>query len=143
MGNLVDAITKHELVLWVIKTLTYGFVAALFLFTLYAMISRMSEGAKTFWVGVHSDGGQPSWSRVASSVLLVCAIVWVSFVIYRTVSVPDVGGIVMLISSPYGINVFGKAGSMLANVFANRPVIMPPGSGPTTTVATVATSTTS
>ena len=48
--------------------------------------------------------GTLSWGRVASSVLLLAAIVWVSHILFRTHQLPALDGITGFVLAPYGSN---------------------------------------
>lgn len=50
----------------------------------------------SFWKGVFSDGDQPSFSRVASALLLVFALGWVTSVICHTHKLPDASELLAL-----------------------------------------------
>lgn len=50
----------------------------------------------SFWKGVFSDGDQPSFSRVASGILLAFAVGWVTAIIYHTHKLPDAGELIAL-----------------------------------------------
>jgi len=74
----------------------------------------MSDGAKKFLADAHSDNGVASWSRIAGSVILVAEMAWVSFMVYINHVIPDLSGLALLLCAPYGINVVGKTGTMIA-----------------------------
>lgn len=48
--------------------------------------------------------GTLSWGRVASSALLIAAIVWVSSILIRTHALPALDGITAFVLSPYASN---------------------------------------
>jgi hypothetical protein len=50
----------------------------------------------TYWRGVFSDGDQPSFSRVASAILLIFAVGWVSSIVWHTHKLPDPGELMAL-----------------------------------------------
>jgi len=102
-----------DFLFWLAKLLLKVGVATAFLTVLYWLFSRMSDGAKAFWTGVFSDAGTPSFSRVATAIMVVAAIVWISFIIYFKREIPDVGGVVLLIGTLYGINVAGTAAAKI------------------------------
>jgi len=62
---------------------------------------------KQFLIGVFSDNEQPSFSRIASGVLVVFAVGWVTAVVVHTKNLPDpsellaLGGFITLF---YGAN---------------------------------------
>lgn len=90
---------------------------ALFIWLAYWMGEKMSPGATAFWKGVLSDNGVASWSRVASSLLLLACVVWDSRYLFMTQMLPNGGDLsaqALFISSPYLINTTGKAAMMIA-----------------------------
>jgi len=63
-----------------------------------------------FWRGVFSDSdGTPSFSRVATAVIVGFAMGWVSALVRMNHQLPDFGGLVLLISTLYGVNKFSGA----------------------------------
>jgi hypothetical protein len=101
---------------WLTKLLVNAATTSVLLWLFYALVSRMSDKAKAFWLGVFSDNGSPSFSRVASGVILVACLVWDTLLILHNLrstptvyALPDFTGQVLLISTPYGLNVTGKA----------------------------------
>lgn len=110
-------------------------IVGVFIAVLYWMAEHMSPGAASFWKGVLSDSGNPSWSRVASSLLLIACVTWDTVFLFRTSMLPDGGTLsaqALFISSPYLINTGGKAATMLATRQPAPPA--PPNGGDTTTV---------
>jgi hypothetical protein len=104
------------MLIWLTKLLVNAATTSVLLWLFYMLVSRMSDKAKAFWIGVFSDNGSPSFSRVASGVILVACLVWDTLLIFHnlrasawTYSLPDFTGQVLLISTPYGLNVTGKA----------------------------------
>ena len=69
-----------------------------------------------FLAGVFSDGGQPSFSRVATGVALIASIAWVSYLVIHNKTLPDFYGIAMFISVPYALNRLTN----MAEVFAPK-----------------------
>lgn len=68
---------------------------------------------RQFWIGVFSDGGSPSSSRVYTGLLVVASIVWVSYVVFKTGHLPDGGtltGLGAFAVSPYAMNSISKIG---------------------------------
>jgi hypothetical protein len=112
---------------WIARLLTHTASVALVLAFLYWLIGRMSPGAKTFWLGVFSDDGVPSFSRVATGILVIACVVWDSYLCFVNHSLPDFSGQALLIGTPYGLNVSAKAVSKLRN---------PDGSSSTTVTST-------
>lgn len=116
--------TAHPFVIfWLVKFLVRTGTIALVGVGLYWLASKMSPGAKAFWLGVFSDGGDPSFSRVASILILIACLAWDSLYVYATmhdkahgIQLPDweqLSGQALLIGVPYGLNVGGKAVAML------------------------------
>lgn len=62
--------------------------------------------------------GTLSWGRIASTVTLFAALVWVSYILYHTGTVPALDGITGFMLAPYGANKLGTA----AQAFSNNPV---------------------
>ncbi|HLZ08810.1 MAG TPA: hypothetical protein VKT80_09505 [Chloroflexota bacterium] len=112
---------------WIARLLTHSASVALILAFLYWLISKMSPGAKAFWLGVFSDEGTPSFSRVATGILVVACVVWDSYLCFVNHALPDFSGQALLIGTPYGLNVSAKAVSKLRN---------PDGSSSTTVTST-------
>lgn len=107
------------LVKFLIRSATIGFVVV----CIYWLIGKMSPGAKAFWIGVFSDEGSPSFSRVASGIAFVACIVWDSLFVYARLhghegaSLPSweqFSGQALFIGTPYGFNVAGKAAAKIA-----------------------------
>jgi hypothetical protein len=92
-----------------IKALTYGAFISFALAMLYFLLSRMSPGAKAFWTGVFSDDGNPSFSRVATMIILVACLVWDTYIVFYLRTVPDLASQALFLGTPYGLNVGGKA----------------------------------
>lgn len=103
----------HDFLLWLAKFLLKAGVGGLLLLSLYWFFSRMSAGAKAFWTGVFSDNGVPSFSRVATALICVSSMIWISFIVYFKREIPDVGGVVLLIGTLYGLNVAGNAAAKI------------------------------
>ena len=107
----------YPLIYSLVVILARAAIAALFLWLAYRMGEHMSEASAKFWKGVLSDNSTPSWSRVASSLLLLACIYWDTLYELRAGKLPDAGiyaAQALFIVSPYGINVSGKAAAMLA-----------------------------
>jgi hypothetical protein len=64
------------------------------------------------------NGGTLSWGRIASTVCLVAAIVWVSRVAFHNWSIPSLDGIATFVLGPYAANKVSTA----AQSFSNNPV---------------------
>jgi hypothetical protein len=104
-----------DFVLWLVKLLVKLGVAGGVLTALYWAVGKMSDRAKTFFVGVFSESGTPSFSRVATGLIVISAICWISFIVYETRGIPDVGGVILLIGTLYGVNVAGATVSKFSN----------------------------
>ena len=121
-----ETLTHPFVMFWLVKFLIRTGTVTLALCALYWLVSKMSERAKTFWIGIFSDGGCPSFSRVASALILVNCLAWDALYVYSTMH--GHGGIqlpnwehcsaqALLIGTPYGLNVGGKTISS----FGKRP----------------------
>jgi hypothetical protein len=62
--------------------------------------------------------GTLSWGRIASSVALLAAIVWVSRILFLTHGLPALDGVTGFVLGPYGANKIGAA----AQSFSQNPV---------------------
>ena len=102
-----------DFLFWLAKLVLKTSVGGLLLLSLYWFFNRMSDGAKTFWTGVFSDGGSPSFSRVATALIAIAAVIWISYIVWFKREIPDVGGVVLLIGTLYGINVAGTAAAKI------------------------------
>jgi len=110
---MTHAIQGYPLLYWLAKLLGHAGVAAALLWLFYFMAGHMSPGGKAFWTAVFSDGGIPSWSRIASGAIVAFGLGWISFLVIANRAMPDLSGIALLIGTPYGINVAGKAAAMI------------------------------
>jgi ABC-type uncharacterized transport system permease subunit len=60
---------------------------------------------QSFWRGVFSESdGTPSFSRVATAVIVAFAVGWVTALVRLNHQLPDFGGLVLLIGALYGVN---------------------------------------
>jgi len=98
---------KADLLTWLVYFLAKSGVAMFLLSLLYLAFSRMPERGKVFISGVFSDAGNPSFSRVATAVLLLACIWWDTYLIYKNKAIPDFGGQIAFVSLIYGMNVAG------------------------------------
>ena len=68
-----------------------------------------------FWRGVFSDGGQPSFSRLASGFVVAFSLGWVTHLVWHNHALPDFAGLALFIGTLYGLNrvttAFGKPGA--------------------------------
>ncbi len=63
-----------------------------------------------FWKLVFCESdGSPSFSRVASGLLIVFACGWITSLVLKNHAIPDLAGIALLIGVPYGVNKLGIA----------------------------------
>lgn len=58
-----------------------------------------------FWRGVFSDNNQPSFSRVASGLIVAFSCGWVSHLVWHNHELPDFAGLCLLVGTLYGLNV--------------------------------------
>lgn len=116
-----------NLIAWVTRASVHTAWISLVLAFVYWLISKMSPGAKAFWTGVFSDEGVPSFSRVATGILVIACVVWDSYIYFVNHAPPDFAGQALLIGTPYGLNVGTKAISKIRN---------PDGSSSTTVTST-------
>lgn len=65
---------------------------------------------QNFWRGVFSEtDGTPSFSRVATAVIVGFAMGWITSLVRMNHQLPDFGGLVLLIGTLYGVNKFSGA----------------------------------
>jgi hypothetical protein len=64
-----------------------------------------------------SESGAASFSRTGTSVALLFACGWVSYLVWRTGSLPSLDGLTFFIGSLYGL---GKAGETFQRVLGNK-----------------------
>ena len=58
-----------------------------------------------FWRGVFSESdGTPSFSRVATAVIVGFSMGWITALVRMNRQLPDFGGLVLLIGVLYGVN---------------------------------------
>jgi len=63
-----------------------------------------------FWRSVFSEpDGTPSFSRVATAVIVGFSMGWVTALVRLNHQLPDFGGLVLLIGTLYGVNKFSGA----------------------------------
>jgi hypothetical protein len=63
----------------------------------------------SFWRGVFSDDGNPSFSRVASGAVVFFSLGWVTHIVWRNHALPDFAGLSLFVGTLYGLNVASKA----------------------------------
>ncbi len=65
---------------------------------------------KPFWHEVFSEpDGTPSFSRVATGLIVMFSLGWVTALVRTNHSLPDFGGLVLFIGALYGVNKIGAA----------------------------------
>jgi hypothetical protein len=64
-----------------------------------------------------SESGEASFSRAGACVALFFACGWVSYIVWRTGSLPSLEGLTFFIASLYGL---GKAGESLQRVLGSK-----------------------
>ena len=70
----------------------------------------MSSTNTPFWRAVFSESdGAPSFSRVATGLIVAFAMGWVTALVRTNHQLPDFGGLVLLIGALYGVNKFSGA----------------------------------
>ena len=72
---------------------------------------------REFFRNLFSESGQASFSRVGTSLALLCACGWVSWIVWRTGALPALEGLTIFIASLYGL---GKAGETVARVMGSK-----------------------
>lgn len=65
-----------------------------------------------FWRGVFSDGNQPSFSRVATALIVAFSCGWVSHIVWHNHSLPDFAGLALFVGTLYGLN---RASTLMEN----------------------------
>jgi hypothetical protein len=93
---------------WISRILVHAATIAVLMWLFYLLVARMSDRAKLFWVGVFSDEGTPSFSRIATGLIVLACIVWDTYLVFTNHALPDFSGQALLIGTPYGLNVAGK-----------------------------------
>ncbi len=64
-----------------------------------------------------SESGEASFSRVGAGLMLLCACVWVSRIVWRTGALPNLEGLTFFIAALYGL---GKAGETLQRILGRQ-----------------------
>lgn len=111
---------EHGLLVWLVFFLTKAAVGTCAGYAVYWVLKRLPDGGQKFIEGVFSDGGSPSFSRVATGVLLCACIWWDTYFLYRNGTMPDFTGQVFFLGTIYGVNVAGSAASKFADKAADR-----------------------
>jgi hypothetical protein len=68
------------------------------------MIKAYIESFLAFVKSVFSDAGQGSSSRVLSGAVVFATLGWISYIVLKTKTLPDLGGASMFIASGVGIS---------------------------------------
>lgn len=69
-----------------------------------------SKAASPFWRGVFSESdGTPSFSRIATAVVVAFSVGWVTELVGRLHSLPDFAGLSCFIGTLYGVNKISTA----------------------------------
>jgi hypothetical protein len=72
------------------------------------MIKAYIQAFFAFAKSVFSDAGQGSFSRCGSGAIVVCTLSWISYVVFKTKALPDLGGpsmfLVAGVGACYGTN---------------------------------------
>ena len=71
----------------------------------------------SFFKQLFSESGEASFSRVGSAVALLCSCWWVSYIVLRTRSLPELEGLTFFIAGLYGL---GKAGETMQRILRNK-----------------------
>ena len=59
---------------------------------------------RKFLKNLFSESGEVSFGRIGAYHALVAALVWVSYVVFTTKVIPDLGGISLFIGTLYGLS---------------------------------------
>lgn len=69
------------------------------------MSQDLNRPSGNFWRGVFSESdGTPSFSRVATGIMVGFACGWISCLVWRNHSLPELGGLALFITVLYGAN---------------------------------------
>jgi hypothetical protein len=52
-----------------------------------------------FGKGVISEGGSGSFGRVGATAIVVCSLIWVSYIVFKNGALPDLSGVSLFLSS--------------------------------------------
>jgi len=72
---------------------------------------------KTYLKQLFSESGEASFSRVGSFLALICALGWLTYIVWETRVVPSLDGVTFFVGSLYGL---GKAGQTLQRMFGGK-----------------------
>ena len=106
---------QSGLLIWLVYFLAKAGIAAFLLAGLYFVLGHIPERGKKFIEGVFSDGGNPSFSRVATAVLLTACLWWDTYFLYKMKALPDFGGQIAFVTLIYGVNVAGSTVAKFSN----------------------------
>jgi hypothetical protein len=73
---------------------------------------------RKFLQELFSEFGEASFSRVGTFLALLFACAWVSYIVWRTHTLPGLEGLTFFIASLYGL---GKAGETVQRVLGKQP----------------------
>lgn len=62
----------------------------------------------SFFRELLSDSGAVSFGRMGALVALAASCLWVSWVVYKTSALPDLGGVALFIGTLYGLSKAGE-----------------------------------
>jgi len=103
--KVLDGVSQNQLLIWLGYVLVKSAVLAALLAFVYWALEHTSPEFKAFMKGAFSDGGTPSFSRVATGFLVLACVGMDGYLVFRNHVFPDVGGQVLLIGTLYGVNV--------------------------------------
>lgn len=72
---------------------------------------------KNYLKQLFSESGEASFSRVGSFLALMCALAWLSYIVWETRVVPSLDGVTFFVGSLYGL---GKAGQTIQRLFGSK-----------------------
>ena len=117
---------QSGLLVWLMYFLAKAGIAGFLLAGLYWILSRIPERGKKFIEGVFSDAGTPSFSRVATAVLLAACIWWDTYFLYKMKALPDFGGQIAFVTLIYGVNVAGSTVAKFSDAAKTEAEKKPP-----------------
>ncbi len=69
---------------------------------------------------VFSSSNAGSWSRTGSFIALLCSCAWVTWVVYKKVVIPELGGVTLFVTSLYGL---GKINETVQAAMVKPPTV--------------------
>lgn len=57
-----------------------------------------------FFKKAFSDGEQPSSGRLIMGIFAIAAVVWISYIVYKTGAIPELGGLTFFVGAPFIIS---------------------------------------